>query len=120
MNPAENPSRGTVTEQIGSVQLPSGKVVPVYQSCPARHTQDLSYCDACNSHLMQPIDEENTGDEYLFQSIRQCPNCGTIASAIASYADMEFYDDQLDEGSHVLIEALEAISGLPVYTGYRP
>jgi hypothetical protein len=120
VHPAENNSSRHVTRQIGSAQLPSGKTVPILQSSRAASTQDLTVCEACACALMQPLDEQPLEQDGLFQSIRRCPNCETVASAIASYADMEQYDDSMDAGSYTLVETIETVSRLPVYTGYRP
>jgi predicted RNA-binding Zn-ribbon protein involved in translation (DUF1610 family) len=93
------------------VLLPSGRTIEVIQfdSEGDAGRRDLHTCPQCGSELVQPVawDEQPHGHWYLELA---CPNCGWDASGIFDSAEVEVFEDNLDEGLRDMIEDLQRLA----------
>jgi hypothetical protein len=69
----------------------------------------LHQCVECGSHLVHPIEWEQTGREHWTVLLR-CPNCEWSASGTFDQAHVDDFDRELDQGAQALIRDLRELS----------
>ena len=97
---------------VKRVVLPSGKTIEVVYfreleaaSQPAapqaEPEQDLHRCMDCDSHLVYPIEWEESGPEN-WAVLLHCPNCDLYRDGVFTQETVESFDEELDRGSDAL------------------
>jgi hypothetical protein len=114
---------------VKKIILPSGKAVEIVyfhaeaeQETPGEPAQataeagqpstppaSLECCPSCASGLVYPVDWREV-DEQRWELELRCPNCEWSARSTHSQAEVEAYDEVLNQGTDVLIEALETVT----------
>ena len=101
------------TNFVKRVVLPSGKTIEVVyfqeadQAMPehpaAEPQQELHVCLDCSSHLVYPVEWEESGAEN-WSVLLHCPNCDTHREGVFSQATVETFDEELDRGADALAQ----------------
>lgn len=88
--------------EIKHVILPSGKAVEVvyFRSKGGDGAEDraLHICIGCGSHLVQPIEWEESGPEH-WRVLLWCPNCHLHREGVFCQAAVEELDSELEAGA---------------------
>jgi hypothetical protein len=98
-------------QAVRRVILPSGRTIEVihfdgdHQAAP----RELHVCRQCDSELVQPTgwEEQQHGHWYLELA---CPNCGWDDAGVFESAQVEAFEDNLDEGLRDMIEDLQRLA----------
>ena len=97
---------------VKRVVLPSGKTIEVVYfreleeaqepTAPrAEPHQELHVCAECTSHLVYPVEWEESGaDDWAV--LLHCPNCDLYRDGVFTQETVELYDEELDRGSDAL------------------
>ena len=102
---------------IKKVVLPSGKTIEIVYfaeaeeahapvTTPTAPETDLHVCPDCASDLVYPLAWEEAGDTAWALELR-CPNCEWHGDGVYEQADVERLDEQLDNGTQVLVRDLK-------------
>ncbi len=71
---------------------------------------DRFVCCRCSSDLIQPLEWEPVGDDEWRVLIR-CPECFLVAGASLDTRQKHLFQNMLDEATHSLEQAAEALDG---------
>jgi len=106
---------------VRRVVLPSGKTIEVVyfedQVVPgnARHELsehargvDLHVCAECGSHLVYPLEWEESGATHWEVALR-CPECESRDSGVYEQDVVERFDEELDRGTELLVRDLKRL-----------
>ena len=69
----------------------------------------LHVCPRCESPLVQPTCWEQAGDRGHWRLWRRCPECEWHSSEIHAEAEIDAFDEELDNGTRDLTEVLKAL-----------
>jgi hypothetical protein len=98
-------------QAVRRVVLPSGRTIEVIHFGGEREEtpRDLHVCPQCASELVQPIgwEEQPRNSWYLELA---CPNCDWCGSGVFDSAQVEAFEDNLDEGLRDMIEDLQRLA----------
>jgi hypothetical protein len=97
---------------VKRVVLPSGKTIEVVYfqeledtrqtAAPsAEPDQSLHVCVDCSSHLVYPVEWEESGPEN-WSVLLHCPNCDLYRDGVFAQCTVEAFDEELDRGSDAL------------------
>jgi hypothetical protein len=99
-------------QAVRRVVLPSGRTIEVIHFGPppeATHQRELHICPQCASDLVQPVDwSEQPGGRWNL--LLECPNCAWCDTGIFDAAQVEAFEDNLDEGLRDMIEDLQRLA----------
>jgi len=70
----------------------------------------LHVCPRCASPLVQPTCWEQAGDRGHWRLWRRCPECEWQRDEVHGEAEIDAFDEELDEGTGKLSEALKQIA----------
>jgi hypothetical protein len=100
----EMESHGEQTHFVKRVVLPSGKTIEVVyfqeleetppSSPPAERHQSLHVCVDCGSHLVYPVEWEESGPEN-WSVLLHCPNCDLYRDGVFAQETVEWFDEEL-------------------------
>jgi hypothetical protein len=104
---------------VRTIDLPSGKILEVVQPeagepftrvkpAPADEDRDLCICEVCASELVEPVDWTAAGPGRWRVAL-SCPNCGYWTDGVFSQECVDRFDERLDEGTAVLVNALKQL-----------
>ncbi len=108
-----NDQRHEPGRAVRRVVLPSGRTVEVIHFHPEPHRtapqRALHVCPQCASELVQPVawEEQPHGRWHLTLA---CPNCGRSESDVFDAAQVEAFEDNLDDGLRDMIEDLQRLA----------
>ncbi len=98
-------------QAVRHVVLPSGRTVEVIHFGGGRDAapRELHVCTECASELIQPVgwEEQPRGHWYLELA---CPSCDWYGSGVFDSAQVEAFEDNLDEGLRDMIEDLQRLA----------
>lgn len=94
----ELPARG-----FDSAGMPR-TVAKQVESLPGLHV-----CPSCGSELVQPTCWEQAGDRGHWRLWRRCPECEWGEDAVHGEAEIDAFDERLDEGTRELAEELKGL-----------
>lgn len=69
---------------------------------------DLSVCEACSSHTVEPSHWEAAGPEQWRVALR-CPNCGLESEGVYSQETVDLFDEKLDEATTAMVRDLRRL-----------
>jgi len=98
--------------EVRRIVLPSGRTIEVTQfggAHEATRPRELQICPHCASELVQPVGwEEQSGSRWHLELA--CPNCSWSDSGVFDSAQVEAFEDRLDEGLRDMIEDLQRLA----------
>jgi hypothetical protein len=104
-------------QYVRRVVLPSGRAIEVVYFEPLsledaardpRQLDDLCICPECDRNLVYPVEwEEASATEW--EVLLRCPNCEWTEVGIFDQATVDRFDEQLDEGTDILLGNLQQI-----------
>jgi hypothetical protein len=119
---------------VRRVVLPSGKTIEVVYfenaPVPAGHTPDdtglevpdfvqpapaeerlleLHLCPDCDSDFVYPVEWEEAGREQWRVS-RRCPCCEWMGDDVHTQAEVDLFDERLDDGTEALLRDLKRLA----------
>jgi hypothetical protein len=104
-------------QYVRRVVLPSGRAIEVVYFEPLsledaardpRQLDDLCICPECDRDLVYPVEwEEASATEW--EVLLRCPNCEWTEVGIFDQATVDRFDEQLDEGTDILLGNLQQI-----------
>lgn len=97
-------------DPVRKIVLPSGRAIEVVRLGAETTPADrLHVCPECNSQLVQPVEwsEVNGGSWEL---MLQCPNCRWISDGIFTRAQIDKFEEQLDEGLADMLSDLRRLT----------
>ena len=72
-------------------------------------TTGLHVCDGCGSGLVQPTRWEQGSDRGHWRLWRRCPECEWRCDGIHGEAEIDAFDEALDDGAEALAGELQAL-----------
>src|SRR5215204_5293388 len=75
----------------------------------AKTALGLHVCPRCSSPLVQPTCWEQAGDRGHWRLWRRCPECEWQRDEIHGEAEIDAFDEELDDGTRKLTEVLKAL-----------
>jgi hypothetical protein len=69
----------------------------------------LHVCPDCGSRLVQPTCWEQAGDRGHWRLWRRCPECEWHCDSVHNEREIDAYDQELDNGTHILAEVLKGL-----------
>lgn len=104
-------AKGDNTHFTKRVTLPSGKTIEVVYfnedrpvvttAAPRAPGAELHICQSCDSDLVYPVDWDEAGTSD-WEVLLRCPNCWAEREGRFTQAEVEAYDEQLDDGADAL------------------
>jgi hypothetical protein len=82
------------------------------RNAPASQTKsapELHVCPGCGSHLVQPTCWEQAGDRGHWRLWRRCPECEWHCDSVHGEAEIDAFDEELDQGTQALSGALKEL-----------
>jgi hypothetical protein len=103
----QNPNRHSVRRIV----LPSGRAIEVVRFHDGADTTrtGLHVCPECRSELVQPIAWAEAGASKWELTLR-CPNCLWIDEGVYDQADVERFEETLDEGLAAILRDLQRLT----------
>jgi hypothetical protein len=88
-----------------------GLEVPEFvQPAPAeKRSLELHICPECDADLVYPVDWEEAGREQ-WQVTRRCPCCEWIGEGVHTQAEVDLFDEHLDDGTEALLRDLKRLA----------
>lgn len=111
---------------IKRIVLPSGKTIEViyFSEAPAdpldraaeavagaaeAPASGLHVCPRCESTFVHPTEWSESGEQRWQVSLR-CPNCEWVGSGVFSQELVDWFDEQLDQGTDTLVRDLKRLT----------
>ena len=103
----QNPNRHSVRRIV----LPSGRSIEVVRFHEERETthQDLHVCPECSSELVQPV-AWSEASESKWELTLRCPNCLWYGEGVYDHAQVERFEETLDEGLAAILRDLQRLT----------
>jgi len=96
---------------VRRIVLPSGRKIDVIRFAE-RGTEDqraLHTCPDCESQLVQPLSWAEAGPDQ-WQLVLYCPNCDWEDEGLYSQAEIERFEDSLEDGVQDILRDLQRLT----------
>jgi len=98
------------SHSVRRIVLPSGRSIEVVRfSLEARPIHGLHVCPECSSQLVQPVQwgEATVG---FWELTLQCPNCDWLTDGVFDQAQVDEFEEQLDDGLTDMLNDLRRLT----------
>jgi hypothetical protein len=98
------------SHSIRRIVLPSGRSIEVVRfSLEKSASPGLHLCPDCNSGLVQPVRWGETASGF-WELTLQCPNCDWLTEGVFNQAQVDEFEEHLDEGLAEMLADLRRLT----------
>jgi hypothetical protein len=96
---------------IRRIVLPSGRTIEVvrFHNESQAPSPGLHICPVCECELVQPVAWSEVGPER-WELILRCPNCHWMDEGVYAQAELESFEERLDEGVAAILGDLQRLT----------